>query len=243
MNSFLQAHGCRLVALFAFLTAGLSAQVTFTVHTTARYSIYGYTAGQNVTFSFVLSDELPNQAPSSFIAWQNFWAESDAAQNPLWATVSGTGLTGNFLAASASNGSPSSITMIKSESGPDDLHFLATNPDLVGSMGLSLPDGTPLRSITASFENVTDFTYPGVFTNPADYFAAYVGTYTPEAPYSMLVVVPVGTLDGGGTSLFTVDEVVISMGGPSIPEPTTFALLFGCSALLGAVVIRRRRTV
>jgi hypothetical protein len=106
------------------------------------------------------------------------------------------------------------------------------------TIGLTTPNGTLVTGLSASVSagNLPTFTFPEAYSEPfsaAGYFAGFAGSYQNFDSSFFRVHDPLGVEIG-----FTVTNLTI--GASAIPEPSTYAALFGLCAL-GLVMLRRRR--
>lgn len=102
-----------------------------------------------------------------------------------------------------------------------------------------------IQSIRAAMDSTTlasTFTnFPESFTALETYFTSYIGTYSSLATTGAAGknAISVSLADPGKTSIsFTPTTLTISVG--AVPEPSSFALLAGLTAL-GFISTRRRR--
>ena len=214
-----------LPLLLALALAPLaSAQVTFTVTATANATADGYNVGQSYSFIYSSTPAVTGNLTSSFSGTLNFWQEDLLADTPVWTSVSGTGLHGSFTPRPAN---PYSYIQIDNTTGLT-LYF---GSDGDATSLKTVDDLTDLGSVEVIVKggNLPTFHYPGSEVSLTSYFLTpgYTGTFT---GFSSGVVNAV-------PSDFTVNSLTIS----AIPEPSTYAALFGLAAL-GLVAWRRRRS-
>jgi len=209
------------------------AQVSFTVHTTADSTGFGYTAGQSVDFVFQTSGaDLSANTNNTFSPYDNLWLEDFVTDTRVFTSVSGTGLGGAFTQPTVSNGAPlSSVGAIPPGYGQLSLQAKSeafSSP----SIGLTA-GGYALEYLIANqLDWGQAFSAPGSYTPLSVFFAPYVGTHALN---------PGGYVEfyAGGTPVdFTPTSITISV----VPEPATSAALLGGLALaLGAVAAWKRR--
>ncbi len=209
-------------ATLALASTAYSANVTLTFIGTATTNSYGYTNGQNVSFSFVLNDTDMTVASldPNFI---EFMDESLSTNTDIWSSVSGTGLTGTWTRPSTSNEDPYS-RMTYYSSGR--LRVMAAAD--FSNIGLSA-GGTTLSYINFDVElsgfSPTDFASTD---NPSEYLSDYLGTYSVDNGYSAAFV--------SGNNIFDFSQVVIS----AVPEPSESAVAAGLG-VFALVALRRLR--
>jgi len=221
-----------LVLLASALTT--HAQITFTVTATADNipgnAAQDYIAGQAYTFVYTLTPEYPQN--HNYFPGQNYaWFEKDVTtETPLFTAVGGTGMGGHYTDPIATGGSPFSFATT-SNSNFIELYAGADH----GNIGLTTLAGTPLSDAIACM-NLGDinFATPGAYTNPANYFSAYLGNYH---AWGGTVGLYRGTFVG---ATFQVTNVSIS-NQTAIPEPSTSAALLGLGVLGWALSRRVRR--
>lgn len=236
-----------LALMLALLTTALPApaQITFTVTATAENTAgnaaQGYTAGAAYTFAYTLTADYPvnhNYFPDR----NNGWFEKDITTEPaLFTAVGGTGMAGTFIDPVGPTGSPFSMVRFH---GTNFIEMFAGAD--AGNIGLTTLAGTTLTHAIANMNlEGINFVEPATYTNPADYFAGYVGEYHAWGG-------SVG-LYGGGFDGATFQVTALSISNSissrisysdgnvsAIPEPSTYAALFGLGAL-GLAFYRRRR--
>lgn len=224
----------------AVLPCVATAQVTFTVTGTINTTAEGFTAGDVVTFSWTLIQSPSPGQPGSVNNVSNFyWIDETAGtDSPLFASVTGSPLSGTYVRSSSSPASRMSVAStnmlsIKSGNWSDPL-------------GLTY-NGNAVTNITmdARFTGLTFDLSTGVDGQPPPdantYFATYAGTYT-ELDYSsnnnyfFWVGIDTNVFEDGLP--FTPTSLTIAVG--AVPEPSTYAAILGAAALVGAGVLRRR---
>jgi hypothetical protein len=226
------------------------AQVTFTFSGTVLTSTLGYTEGCAATFT-VTTGATFDQASSSFVEG-NYWYDEYFNQPALFIGLSGTGLSSNFSR-------PGNLT----ETGlGDPRSYLETGSDqktlsiLIGNgkvpnfdnygLGLTLPSGPTIGSFAAYIDvpNVLDiengpFPQLSCYSDPVTYFSALAGSYEGictgtvtifDTSYNPFAEVP----DPSHLVAFEISSMTIS----AIPEPSTYAAIFGAAAV-GVVGVRR----
>lgn len=225
---------CSFLALLLLISAlPAPARITFTITATADHTpgnaAQSYLAGHTYTFVYALTQVYP-QNHNYFPGGNNDWFEKDiTAEVPLFTAVGGTGLRGAFVDPAGPAGSP--FSFVRAYNG----NFLGLYAGAdAGDIGLTTLGGTTLTHVIAS-ANVAglNFAMASHYTNPADYFAGYVGDYQ---AWGGSVGLYGGAFDG---ATFQVTGVSIS-NVSAIPEPSTYAVLLGLGAL-GLVVWRRQR--
>ncbi len=197
--------------------------VTLTFIGTSDTTNFGYTSGQNVSFSIVLNDAvMTTQTFASDLAV--FQDELVSANNDIFSSISGTGLTGAWVRPTLNEGDPYSRV---SYSSSGNLYFIADTDGDYG-MGLSV-SGTELTRINFNV-TLTDFAPSGLdsTTNPCTFLSSYAGTYD----VSDTVRVDIN----GVLNLFTFSQVQIS----AVPEPSQTAAFAGLGVLALAAWRRRR---
>jgi len=220
-----------LVLLASALTA--AAQITFTVTATADNTVgdarQNYVAGQAYTFVYTLTTDYP-QNHNYFPGQDNAWFEKDITAEPaLFTAVGGSGTGGAYTDPIRTSGSPFSF-VCTSNSNFMELYAGAD----AGNIGLTTLAGAPLTHMIANM-NLAGINFANLanYTNPANYFSAYLGSYH---AWGGTVGLYGGSFDG---ATFQVTNVIIS-NGPAIPEPATCAAILGLGAL-GLVAWRRQR--
>jgi hypothetical protein len=222
----------------------VSAQITFTVTATAQNNlntaVHNYTVGQAYTFVYTLTPDYP-QNHNYFPGENNDWFEQDITAEPaLFTAVGGTGLGGTYIDPIATAGSP--FSFVRAYNG--NLLQLFAGAD-AGDIGVTTLAGTTLTHAIASMNLANiDFARPANYTNPATYFAAYVGDYN---AWGGTVSLYGGGFDGATfqiTSVSISDGLSFSNGSnntTAIPEPATYAALFGLGALSFAAWRQKRK--
>lgn len=226
-----------------------SAQITFTFTATADATGEGYTSGDPYTFTFTLGNftNLSGSYPSWSRENKTRYQEETTDDDQLWASVGGSGLGGSFVRPTEDPEDPFSFIQTEIPLNNVDLYNNAiglqagTDGNGTQTVGLTTLSGTSLYRIAAYLEDAALPDWPmdqgdPTETTPYDYFSAYIGkTYT------------AGDTDGnyrqvglyGEDTYFTFTITSLTIGG-AVPEPSTYAALFGVAAL-GVAVWRRRK--
>lgn len=226
----------RFPALVALLVTALTAraQITFTVTATADNTASNvaqqYVPGQAYTFVYGLTAAYPQNAnyfPGGNTDWFEKYITTEAQ---LFTDVRGSGVAATYIDPIETGGSPFSFVRTP----PGNFLSLFAGAE-AGDIGLTTLAGTTLTHVIASMNlNGPNFTAPANYTNPADYFTAYVGDYP---AWGGTVGLYGGGFDG---ATFQVTNVSIS-NASAIPEPSTYGALAGLGAL-GLAVWRRRKS-
>ncbi|WP_221031902.1 PEP-CTERM sorting domain-containing protein [Actomonas aquatica] len=231
-------------------TTFLSAQVTFTITATANSTAEGYTSGASYTFIFTTDGSRSATDYGSAGSYQGspYYETTLSSETDIWSSISGTGLAGSYITPSGDatfsklnvTGSPGLTfeATDETESGGED-------PLYTGDIGLNSLGGTDLVSIRANVSGspFPDFSEGNLDSDVATYFSDFTGTYS--SPFSgddWLQLQFYTNGDGSPenySAWFTVNSVRIATS--AVPEPGTYALIFGCG-VLGWAGWRRRRS-
>jgi hypothetical protein len=225
-----------LVPFLTLLAAAppAAAQITFTVTAIADNTVstaaQSYIAGHAYTFVYTLTPDYPqnhNYSQGENNDWFEKYITNEAA---LFTAVGGTGLGGTYIDPIETAGSP--FSFVRAYNG----NFLGLYAGAdAGDIGVTTLAGTTLTHVIASMNLAEiDFARPASYTNPATYFAPYVGEYHAWG----------GTvgLYGGGFDGATFQVIGVNIGNNTvaIPEPSTYAALFGLG-VLGVAAWRRQK--
>ena len=172
----------------------------------------------------------PYSEPVYYFGWKD---EEIGVDQDLFSSVSGSLLGGAWVRPSFEDWSPySTVEVYDNSTGDAHRMQIQGSSDTPGSIGL-----------TVNGYDVTAFEIAGTFaeidfpvgSDPESdihaYFAPLAGTYSNTDTTSRL------RLDGTENLNFMVDTMTISVS--AVPEPTTYAALFGAAAL-GLAACRRR---
>jgi hypothetical protein len=220
-----------LAGLFlAVLGAEARAQVVFSVSGTANATGSGFTAGQAVTFNFTLTGaSLAGNVANSFNAGvSNQWWEDITSDTQMFTSVSGTGLSGTFMRATATSGDPFSYIQTL----PNQLTFTdGAESAITNSIGL-VAGGTPVNYILAgNLDWGVTFSTPGTYGSPSAFFTALSGTHALNSGGYADIQLTNGTVIN-----FTMTSLTIT----SVPEPSVMALLILGLPAIGGLAYRRR---
>lgn len=225
----------QLLSVITFLAsaAAASAQVTFTITATANGGGFGYTPGQVVTFSFTttgadLTGNIHNG--NAFVAGShNLWSEDFTSDTQLFTAVSATGFSGTYTRPSGSGDPFSAVDAVVPGFGQLSLQVKSeafSSPSIGFTAG-----GFAVSSIVANqLDWGQSFPAPGTYTPLNTYFAPYVGTHSLNPGGYVELFFNTTPFD------FTPSSITISV----VPEPWSYAALFGFAAL-GLAAHRRRR--
>lgn len=213
----------------------VQAQIAFTFSGTADFDGVGYSEGQAVSFTFIIADSTPTFSTEGAgnVRWEDFGAPS----GQLIQSVTGTGITGSWLAPAFEGGSNSQLLV---EASPIDrfLLSLATfdyNPEPVNIGGLQA-NGFELGQIIIQTLGQNPF---GITTvpeggSPTEFLADLFGTYAVTGLFADIYDIG----DENSVS-FSIDTITIGAVS-SVPEPSAYAAILG-GLTLGVVMLRRRR--
>lgn len=226
---------------FAAGFAGLAhAQVTFNFRGTPTASGNGYEAGQTYTLMITLDPDV-EAGTGSFSQWaMNLAADLPGRDTPLFTKIGGTMVTGSYTLPLSTDSTYSY------DSGTNGISIVAFSPgtSLLWIQALGRPGS--LRTADGAIDiDLTEMylRMPFVFAytrpmeqGPSDYFSAYEGSYQidPDS-YFALRNITEGTL----YQEFTISTLVITNATSAVPEPSTYALIIGASAMAWAGLRRR----
>lgn len=203
---------------------------------TANSTGYGYAAGQSYHFIFTLAPSVGINAETNYGLGAYTWGEENTGEDAIWASVSGSGVTGTYARPTSSFNDPYSGL---SAHGNFLELFAAAD---ASNVDLKTPDGTTLlRSIDATDLSLNlggpNFPLPvqpnPVYVDPNYYFPAYTGSYNMETQ-SGHNELDVRDVTFATLMSFTTTNLTIS----AVPEPATYAVLLGVASL---VLVARRR--
>ncbi|MBN1403722.1 MAG: PEP-CTERM sorting domain-containing protein [Opitutales bacterium] len=218
----LNAIAATCAALVLASTASAN-NVTLTFTGTSDTTNFGYTIGQNVSFSIVLNDAV--MTTGSFDdSVATFKDENTYNDADIYSSISGTGLTGVWERPSQFASDPYSRLLYNS-SGVLEV-YAGTGKDY--GIGLSA-SGTELSTVRF-YVTLTGFAPTDLDStaNPCTFLSSYVGTYdVSDSHYAYF---------DNYDNLFTISQVQIS----AVPEPSQAAAFAGLGVLALAAWRRRR---
>lgn len=216
-----------LLCVFAPLT--WSAPLTFTLTATSDYSRLGYVAGQTYTFILTTGDHYDGQIRSRFDATSSTWQGLG-----YWTFVGGTGVNGIYSAPINASATDSYINVSSNYGG--GFHAQAGANEF--SSGLTTLSSTAIGRVSVEFYSAPIFSPTSTYMHPTVYFHDYIGDHTINpASNSIHLVSPASNF----LTSFSVSNLNISGGSTTIPETSSYAVIFGLIALIGASS-RRTRT-
>jgi hypothetical protein len=222
MNKFAAGLFCFAAMLLPIAKADA---VTLKFIGTADDTMFAYTEGQAVSFTFEINDATLNgEVMSALFYW--FWMDDSYSSDvDLWSSISGTGLTGSWVRPSSADIAPYSLIEVN-EPG-DALQVSASNSTVDGNIGLS-SGGTPLKAIVINVGlPAIDGTWTGTLPDATDYFESLEGNHSLSDSYTCYVC------DYTATQFcyFTLSKLEIS----TVPEPATGGCLSGLGAMFAAI--------
>jgi hypothetical protein len=220
------------IALIAAPVVASADVLNFTVNGTATQATNGYTVAQAVSFTFTLKSfgvVTPFGRARENIDY--LWREETLADPELFASVSGTGLSGTWKRPDSDDDAPSSLLQVFT----------------YGELNISA--GREGRSDTGLMVNGSDFSrlyFTATFIGLGDEFDTITGTLPDPTAYFGSNLIGTYLLDqqfvaylstAAASTNFTITSLTIS----AVPEPSSYAAMAGAAGLFGAVFIRRRR--
>lgn len=223
--------GCFL--WFAPVISTLANPILFTVTVTANSSAHGYVGGSTYTFTFQTGPDFPTLGTlggSSFTLSYNSWYEDTTSHSQLFTSLAGTGLMGSFVRPTGTAGAPSS-SIYNTNAGNFQLYV--SNEDSGGTLGVTTPSGTPLRTVFVNFNNVnlTSPIFSGSYVDPADYWASHVGVYGANNTLALY----------NSSQVEIINFTPVSVQVAAVPEPAAVAAWLGVLAFAGVLARRRVR--
>ena len=224
-----------LLPILFLIAAAASAQtlVTFTFAGTAKSTDAGYTYGDPVNFTFVLSTAAlpPGHSNSPYVDWIR--SSSNHPSASLFSSVTATGMTGTWNGTDSSSGVTDDEIVINTSNSPSVLAFQSDADN--GNLRLFSPDTHAATFIYIQGQWTGLSLVDASIADPIAYFAARTGTYNlalgSDSAYVMF--------SGGATLTYLPSTLTIS--AMAIPEPATEATFAGLGVLLFAFVRRRRK--
>jgi hypothetical protein len=223
-----------ILVLAAAVSASAQTLVTFTFAGTANSTAGGYTSGDPMNITFVMSTA---STPSGGTNVNYFyWVRSNSV-NPsasLFSSVAATGLTGTWNGTDSTSVVTDDEIVINTGTSPATLAFQSDASN--GNLRLFTPDTHAVTFILIQGEwnglNLANISS----ADPVAYFAARTGTYSfVPASYGFDYL----DYTGGGSVTFM--PVTLTITAAAIPEPATEAMFAGLGVLSLALVRRRRQ--
>lgn len=212
-------------ATLAFAIGQVKADVILTINATSNLERIGYTAGQAVTFNFVIAGDF-SSPDSKFLPYSTQWIQQGPTSETLFSSITGTGLTENTLP-------PGDISYIEvAENKRLSMSARFYTDMLPPQEGLFAPNGSRISAIRFDILDAADWGMSTVPITPDNYFVNYLGAINVE-PGDTLFMTAASGFDS--TTAFTITSASISV----VPEPSTWALL-GLGAFAVLWQLRRR---
>ena len=215
------------VATSLAATHPLQAAVSLTVHATANGDNLGYVKGQSYSFTWTLNDtaSAANIPAASFSGTSSGWYAELTTEDSPFSNLSGTGFTGSYVRPALNSSDPWEMLTVQ---GTNQLS-LFVSADFSDGLGVTTPDATQIKSIACSLSSPEfAFIHSGTWSNPSDYFEAFIGTYSINSIQSNFV---------SGGQLFTPTSLEI---GEVSAVPETATTLPTMALVAGGLLIRRR---
>lgn len=234
------------VSAFAALVAPLAAHavpIAFQVDGQALDTALGYTAGDAVSFTFVLDDQRPLNVTvspnppyfqSACCGGQFAWRQNLSSQSHLWSGVSGTGLSGQWNpTANPLQRTTSGLTLWLGKSPSQTIDLQAFDSAGTNAITGVTVQGIPVTGfqVQASFFGLSalaafgDSLFSSPVPHPNDLFAGLYGTYAADSIFSNL-----GTLNALASPSLRFKPLSLTIS--PVPEPSSLAM-----ALLGALLV------
>ncbi len=222
----------KALGVIAALAVGVRArgQVTLTFTGTAGSTALGYTSGQSYSFSFTTASSFASTSRSTFSGSTNDWIA--APTDPLLiTTVTGGGLSGTLS---------SGVVTTELQNSTSNLMLDFEDETNGGAIGYTA-NGNSLNQIYVLITPATvhpfSFSLSGSYTNPANYFANYTGTYSMAGVTNNHFLLLLGD---SSSEMITLTSVTIA-NAAAIPEPSNMGWILGAVVCMGAAGWRRRK--
>jgi len=220
------------------LALNASAQTVFTITAQANSTTNNYTSGSSYTFVFTLGSG--STFSGAYTSTRTSFQDESTADNQLWSSVGGTGLSGTYARAVGDPNDPFNIAAAELPPNYNNqaLYLVAgTEQNVTQSIGVTTLSGTNIYyvEVTADDSVLPSWTMAASGTSPTSYFAGYAGTYTGFTGSDDTV--KIRDTSNNLVVSFDITSVAIS----AVPEPSTYAALLGLAAL-GFVGWRRRKS-
>jgi|GEM_PF-5224922 PEP-CTERM putative exosortase interaction domain len=233
-----------LLLLSVLAPLGASAQTTFTfTGSVLSNHVDGYQAGDPFTVTLVTKASIPAGYGEAMPGNYLLWLEEAISDPEIFETVFFTGATGSWTrpvvlnpASEDDDGPQSVMSVYRFENGEPwfDIHAYSDGVTHDVFTGLSAA-GQRVKGVYLQGSPNLEFDLtPETLPDLNNYFAAVAGTYD----LTLRIENPSRIeFEGDQTLEFIIDQLTIS----AIPEPSTYALLFGLAALGSVVAYRRKR--
>ena len=220
------------VALLILASASTAfAQITFTFNYTPSTTQHGLTASQPAQWTWTINPAPAASSAQGFNWGSNIsWEVSGQGQTHVWSSITGTGLTGSLNSSTIGF---SSLAMAN-----NGVSYLLIDAAASQSLGLTFNGYTVtgLRMYARPAGLAPSMSPPSLAL--ASYVDDYFGAYSiSDNSYTTLIF---KTVEGGDLYLSNSVLTGVTIAGPAVPEPSTYAAILGV-CVLGMVGWRRLR--